>query len=154
MDRYTLLATVPVNNYTDSALQADNWYRVTAVNAIGETPYCGEFHPETIILPDPCTLPGVQVTSDFNPDGTDKDSGANTPVDPRVNARQLYVGEPFFGERPKQAHVHLTRRAFARFHFGAAEQPMVPHLEPHLRGRPPMDRIESTSPCGRTPPAR
>jgi hypothetical protein len=95
---YTLLATVSVNNYTDSALQSDNWYRVTAVNAIGESPYCKEFHPETIILPDPCVLPGVLVTSDFNPDGSDKDSGANTPVDPRVNARQLYVGEPFFGQ--------------------------------------------------------
>lgn len=94
---YALLATVPVNNYTDSALQADNWYRVTAVNAIGESAYCKEFHPVTITLPDPCKLPGVRVTNDFNPDGSDKDSGVNTPVDPRVNARQLYIGEPFFG---------------------------------------------------------
>ena len=94
---YTLLATVSVNNYTDTALQADNWYRVTAVNAIGESPFCHDFHPETITLPDPCHLPGVLVTSDFNPDGSDKDSGANIPADPRVNARQLYVAEPFFG---------------------------------------------------------
>ena len=103
---YTLLATVSVNNYTDSALQADNWYRVTAVNAIGESPYCHEFHPENIVVPDPCVLPGVLVTSDFNPDGSDKDSGANTPVDPRVNARQLYVGE-HLRRRRKQAFFTL-----------------------------------------------
>lgn len=94
---FTLLATIPVNNYTDSALLADNYYRVTAVNGIGEGPYCHEFHPVTVTLPDPCKLPGVLVTNDFNPDGTDKDSGANTPIDPSVNARQLYVAEPFFG---------------------------------------------------------
>ena len=94
---YTLLATVPVNNYIDTALQGDNWYRVTAVNAIGESPYCKEFHPVTIEVPNPCALPGVLVTNDFNPDGTDKDSGANTPLHPSVNARQLYVAEPFFG---------------------------------------------------------
>ena len=94
---YTLLATVPVNNYIDTALQADNWYRVTAVNAIGESPYCQEFHPVTVTVPNPCALPGVLVTNDFNPDGTDKDSGANTPIDPSVNARQLFVAEPFLG---------------------------------------------------------
>ena len=94
---YTLLATVPVNNYTDSALLSDNWYRVTAVNAIGESPFCGQFHPAIVIPPDPCKLPGVLVTNDLNPDGSDKDSGVNTPIDPRVNARQLYVAEPFFG---------------------------------------------------------
>jgi hypothetical protein len=94
---FTLLATVPVNNYTDSALLADNWYRVTAVNAIGEGPYCKEFHPAIFIPPDPCKLPGVLVTNDFNSDGSDKDSGVNTPIDPSVNARQLYVAEPFFG---------------------------------------------------------
>jgi hypothetical protein len=94
---YTLLATIPVNNYIDTALLADNWYRVTAVNAIGESPYCKQFHPATIELPNPCALPGVLVTNDFNPDGTDKDSGVNTPLHASVNAQQLYVAEPFFG---------------------------------------------------------
>jgi len=94
---FNLLATIPVNEFTDSALLADNYYRVTAVNGIGEGPYCHEFHPVTVTLPDPCKLPGVLVTNDFNPDGTDKDSGANTPIDPSVNARQLFIGEPFLG---------------------------------------------------------
>jgi hypothetical protein len=94
---FTLLATIPVNEYTDSALLADNYYRVTAINGIGEGPYCHEFHPVTVTLPDPCKLPGVLVTNDFNPDGTDKDSGANTPIDPSVNARQLFIAEPFLG---------------------------------------------------------
>jgi hypothetical protein len=94
---FALLATVPVTNYTDNALLADNHYRVTAVNGIGEGPFCHVFHPVTVELPDPCVLPGVLVISDFNPDGTDKDSGANTPLDPSVNARQLYIAEPFLG---------------------------------------------------------
>lgn len=94
---FTLRATVPVNNFTDSALLADNWYRVTAVNGVSEGPYCKEFHPTIFIPPDPCSLPGVLVTNDLNADGSDKDSGANTPIDPSVNARQLYVAEPFFG---------------------------------------------------------
>jgi hypothetical protein len=93
---FTLLATVPVNNYTDTALQADNYYRVTAVNGVGEGPYCSEFRPVGV-PPNTCALPGLLVQDDFNRDGTDKDSNANTPPDPRVNLRQLYVGEPFFG---------------------------------------------------------
>lgn len=93
---YTLLATVPVNNYTDKALLPDNYYRVTAVNALGEGPFCQEFHP-TGVPPAPCDLPGILVQSDFNPDGTDRDSGVNTPLHPSVNLRQLYVGEPSFG---------------------------------------------------------
>jgi hypothetical protein len=99
---FTLLATTPVNKYTDSALLANNYYRVTAVNGIGEGPYCHAFHPVTVILPDPCKLPGVLVTNDFNPDGTDKDSGANTPIDPSVNARQLFIAEPFLGNGVKK----------------------------------------------------
>jgi hypothetical protein len=47
-------------------------------------------------------LPGVLVTNDFNPDGTDKDSGANTPIDPSVNARQLFIAEPFLGNGVKK----------------------------------------------------
>src|SRR5207245_2679212 len=31
------------------------------------------------------------------PDGSDNDGGANTPPDPRVNVRQLFVAEPDFG---------------------------------------------------------
>jgi hypothetical protein len=37
------------------------------------------------------------VLNDLNPDGTDNDSGANTPPDPRVNIRQLFIAEPCFG---------------------------------------------------------
>ena len=45
----------------------------------------------------PCVLPGVLAINDLNPDGSDNDGGANTPPDPRVNVRQLFVAEPDFG---------------------------------------------------------
>lgn len=95
---YTLLASVPVNNYTDAAPQADNYYRVTALNAQGESAYCQEFRPAVVEVPDPCTLPGVLAINDLNPDGSDKDAAGNAPPDPRVNVRQLFVAEPFVSE--------------------------------------------------------
>ncbi len=96
---FTLLATTPVNNYTDTTFNplVQNFYIVTAVNAIGEGPYCGAVHPTVIVAPNPCVVPGVLVDNDLNPDGTDNDAGANTPPDPRVNVRQLFIAEPFFG---------------------------------------------------------
>ncbi len=93
---FTLLATTPVNNYTDTTFSTGSFYRVTAVNAIGEGPYCGTFAP----IPGgrtACVLPGILVNDDINPDGTDNDAGANMPPDPRVNIRQLFIAEPFFG---------------------------------------------------------
>jgi hypothetical protein len=72
------------------------------VNSIGEGPYCHEFHPINVELPDPCKLPGILVSNDINPDGTDNDSGVNTPLDPRVNAKQLYVAEPFVSSGVEQ----------------------------------------------------
>jgi hypothetical protein len=73
---------------------------VTAVNVVGEGPYCSDVTP--IFVPNPvtppaCVVPGVLVNNDLNANGTDNDSGQNTPPDPRVNIRQLFVAEPCFG---------------------------------------------------------
>jgi Fibronectin type III domain/Dockerin type I domain len=97
---FTLLATVPVTTYQDTALNPGDQYtyHVTAVNGSGESPFCNNVTPTAFTeVATPCTLPGILAVNDLNPDGTDNDSGVNTPPDPTVNIRQLFVGEPFFG---------------------------------------------------------
>src|SRR5437667_285221 len=95
---FTLIATVPVTNYTDTSFAAGDVYHVTAVNQQGEGPYCSNVTPTVVKPPNPCALPGVLAVTDLNPNGTDNDSGVNTPPDPTVNIRQLYVAEPDFGK--------------------------------------------------------
>ncbi|HEY2759104.1 MAG TPA: hypothetical protein VGI75_00135, partial [Pirellulales bacterium] len=88
---FSLLATVPTTTYVDLSFVSGDAYRVTAVNGIGEGPYCTDISPTFTAVQSPCTLPGVLAVNDLNPDGTDSDSGQNTPPDPRVNVRQLFV---------------------------------------------------------------
>lgn len=95
---FNLIATVPLTNYTDPSFAAGDVYHVTAVNSQGEGPYCPTVAPTAVVPPDPCHPPGVLAVTDLNPDGTDNDSGVNTPPDPTVNIRQLYVAEPDFGK--------------------------------------------------------
>jgi hypothetical protein len=45
------------------------FYRVTAVNAVGEGPYCGEVEPVIVDPPNPCDLPGIPIQSDPAGDG-------------------------------------------------------------------------------------
>src|SRR5438552_2199875 len=94
---FALIATVPVNNYTDASFAAGDVYHVTAVNQVGEGPYCPDVAPVAGVATTPCILPGVLAVNDRNPDGSDNHGGANTPPDPRVNIRQLFVAEPDFG---------------------------------------------------------
>jgi PKD repeat protein len=94
---FTLLATVPVTNYTDTGFAAGDVYHVTAVNSQGEGPYCPTVAPTVVKPPDPCHPPGVLAVTDLNPNGSDNDSGSQIPPDPRVNIRQLYLAEPDFG---------------------------------------------------------
>src|SRR5438270_2720614 len=94
---FALIATVPVNNYTDASFAAGDVYHVTAINQVGEGPYCPDVAPVAGVATTPCVLPGVLAVNDLNPDGSDNDGGANTPPDPRVNIRQLFVAEPDFG---------------------------------------------------------
>ncbi len=94
---FSLIATVPTTTYVDSGFASGDAYHVTAVNGIGEGPYCSDIAPAFTAVESPCKLPGVLAVNDLNPDGTDNDSGQNTPPDPRVNIRQLFVAEPFLG---------------------------------------------------------
>jgi len=91
---FNLLAVLNTNNYDDTNVAANTAYayRVTAVNAIGEGPSCGFASP--VIPADSCHLPGLLTVDDLNGDGSDNDSGQNTPPDARVNIQRLYVAEP------------------------------------------------------------
>lgn len=68
------------------------YYRVTAVNAIGEGPFCGEASPIVIPKADPCTLPGVTVLTD--PPG-DILVATGTTSYPGYDLRSLSLAEPY-----------------------------------------------------------
>ena len=106
---FTLIATVTQPSFTDTTFNpsVQNYYHVTAVNAIGEGPYCKDFLPDNTAPASPCILPGIQVINDLNANGSDNDSGQNTPVDGSVNIKQLYVAEPFLNGGAKKLFFTL-----------------------------------------------
>lgn len=92
------LAVVTQPGYEDTAPPVgDKFYVVTAVNAIGEGPYCKAFAPPSGPTESPCVLPGLLVSNDVLPSGADNDTGANQSPDPRTNVKFLHVAEPFVG---------------------------------------------------------
>lgn len=94
---FTPIAIVTQRSYDDPTYVTGDVYRVTAVNALGESPFCHNISPSGAPIATACVLPGILVSNDLTQAGTDDDSGQNTPVDPRVNARQLFIAEPFVG---------------------------------------------------------
>ncbi|MGB7926365.1 MAG: FG-GAP-like repeat-containing protein [Pyrinomonadaceae bacterium] len=95
---FTLLATVDPDrtNYddstaTDSAIQY--FYKVTAINAIGEGVNCGEF-PIGQAPPagDPCLLPGIGILSDQSGDLI---LPTGVTANPAWDVRSLSLAEPF-----------------------------------------------------------
>lgn len=99
---FTLAATVPTPGYAESVNGSDViQYRVTAVNAQGEGAYC---HDITLAAPTAtaCVVPGLVATSDVNSDGTDNDSGQNTPPNANVNIKALSISEPYLGPGTQQ----------------------------------------------------
>lgn len=88
-----LLATVGagVNSYDDTSASPEvtYYYRVTAINNVGEGASCGLAF---VVVPEsPCRLPGRTVVVDSS------DSGQNIPPDPRVDIQSISVAEPFAG---------------------------------------------------------
>lgn len=89
-----LIATVAQTNYSDTAFDpnATNKYRVTAVNNLGEGPFCGEAVPVVLPAPNPCVLPGVTLL-------TDQAGDLITPIGvttyPGYDLRSLSIAEPF-----------------------------------------------------------
>jgi len=94
---FSLRATVNETTFTDTTFTAGSLYRVTAVNSQGEGPFCHDITPETGPTDTACIEPGIKVIDDTNADGSDADSGQNTPPDGSVNVRKLRIAEPFLG---------------------------------------------------------
>jgi PKD repeat protein len=120
---FTQIATVPVTNYVDNNFASGDTYRVTAVNGVGEGPYCSELTPTLVIPPNPCATPGVLAINDLNADGSDNDSGANTPPDPRVNVRQLFIAEPDLG---KDSSGHTIEKLIITMQLAPSSDTSVP----------------------------
>ena len=89
-----LIGTVTQTNYTDTTFDpnATNKYRVTAVNGMGEGPFCGEAVPVVVPAPNPCVLPGVPILSD--PAG-DLVTPIGVTTYPGYDLRSLSIAEPF-----------------------------------------------------------
>ncbi len=106
-DNSALIATVPSPGYVDSNFPVgSNHYVVTAVNGVGESPFCKAVQAVSGGA-SPCILPGILVSNDLLQTGADNDGGANTPVDPRVNARALFIAEPYIGPTTDELHFTL-----------------------------------------------
>ena len=93
------IARVNGTTYVDKIdPRVETVYLVTAENAQGEGPYCRTVVPDATPLPNACVVPGLVAVSDVDPgNGSDQDSGQNTPPDPSVNIRHLSLAEPFEG---------------------------------------------------------
>lgn len=93
---FTLLANVPQTNFTDTTFDRNvsNTYRVTAVNGIGEGPYCGE--TLAIVGPDLgtlCALPGITQLTD--PAGDTNAAGVvPVPAGPGMDLFALKLAQP------------------------------------------------------------
>ncbi|HZE69619.1 MAG TPA: PKD domain-containing protein [Pyrinomonadaceae bacterium] len=88
------LATVPdkltYDDPTATDATASYYYKLTAVNALGEGPSCGE--QQTLPAPDPCEIPGVQVLSDPTGDGF----GLGVPsAQPPYDIQSVSIAEPY-----------------------------------------------------------
>jgi hypothetical protein len=90
---FTLIATVPggKNSFTDTTLDPaiQNFYIVTAVNTIGEGPYCHAFHPVAVVVvvENACDQPGLTILTDPPNDEID--------MVPGHDVQSLRISEPF-----------------------------------------------------------
>jgi hypothetical protein len=94
---FTLLTTTTNTEYTDITFDKNqtNAYRVTAINGLGEGPYCHDVVP--ILLPpveNICTT-GLTLLSDPAGDTHEPLGFVNTPAPPGADLRQLRILQPF-----------------------------------------------------------
>jgi PKD repeat protein len=94
---YAKLNAAPLNKttYDDESATPNTqyFYKVTAINAIGEGANCGEFTiGVSVDLGNPCTLPGLLVLADASGDQTGAVLGQNNDLD----IQSVSLAEPFY----------------------------------------------------------
>jgi PKD repeat protein len=95
---FTLLATVPQTSFTDVTFDknANNHYRVTAVNAVGEGPYCVELLPPVAPpLENICKAPGVTHLADAAGDTSAALGVVPTPAGPGMDLLSFQLEQPY-----------------------------------------------------------
>lgn len=101
----TLLANVGTSTTFDdlSAVPGVKYfYSVSAVNAVGEGPTCGEVTPVALPPVDPCNLPGVSLVQD--------PAGDAAPPVPALDLRELFIAEPFDPATPNTNKLVWTMK--------------------------------------------
>jgi|HubBroStandDraft_3_1064219.scaffolds.fasta_scaffold05027_1 hypothetical protein len=97
----TLLATISAvkPEYVDAAANPalQYFYRVTAVNAQGEGPFCGEVSVVAGAAESPCVLPGLTIVTDPTGDQT------GAPANSELDIQRLSMAEPFLNSCTNQA---------------------------------------------------
>lgn len=88
----TFLASTTSTSYNDTSVVAGTayYYKVSAVNSVGEGARSNEVNPVLAVAQNPCALPGALVVTD------DTDNAPNTPPDTSVDVKKLYVAEPYY----------------------------------------------------------
>ncbi len=95
---FSLLATVPQTNFTDTspAPNAKNFYRITAVNGLGEGPYC---HDVEAVLGPPlevlCKAPGVTELTDAAGDASVALGIVGAELSPGMDLLSFQLAQPF-----------------------------------------------------------
>jgi len=96
----TLLATVgPAKpSYVDAAANSSTqyFYRVSAVNAVGEGPFCGEVSVVAGAVQSACVLPGITVITDPTGDQT------GAPANSELDIQSLSLAEPWLNSCSNQ----------------------------------------------------
>jgi PKD repeat protein len=94
---FVLLANVPQTSFTDTTFDPNSpvAYRVTAVNGIGEGPYCHEFVPEIgPPLENVCVAPGLTLLTDAIGDTSAALGIITTPAGPGMDLISAQLAQP------------------------------------------------------------
>jgi hypothetical protein len=95
---FTLLGTTTDPNFTDISFDKNqtNFYHVTAVNGLGEGPFCHDVAP--VLLPPEenlCLAPGITLLTDPAGDTSAALGFINTPAPPGADLLRLQLVQPF-----------------------------------------------------------
>ncbi|MEY2482575.1 MAG: hypothetical protein QOK24_1103 [Verrucomicrobiota bacterium] len=105
---FTLIATVPQTTYTDTTFDpaVTNTYHITAVNGVGEGPFCTDVVPTVGILENLCAIPGLTKLKDAAGDTSAAAGIIVTPAGPGMDLLSFQLSQKFAAD----GNVKLTFR--------------------------------------------